>query len=160
MILDLIALDDSAKVWIYQADRELSYEELDQVRPMIFQFLDEWTSHSQSLMTYGNVFHRRFLALFVDESISGASGCAIDASVRFVKSLEEHLGISLLERDEIAFLQGEMISTIPLSEIGDAVSNGQLFMDTLVFDNLVKNKEEFLKKWVSPLESTWLKRFV
>jgi hypothetical protein len=112
MILDLIALDNSAKVWIYQADREFSYDELDEIRPMIFDFLDQWTSHQNMLMTYGNVFHRRFLAMFVDESLAGASGCSIDASVRFVKQLESHFGVSLMGRDTVAYIIDEEIINI------------------------------------------------
>lgn len=160
MILDLIALDNSAKVWIYQADREFSYDELDEIRPMIFDFLDQWTSHQSMLMTYGNVFHRRFLAMFVDESLAGASGCSIDASVRFVKQLESHFGVSLMGRDTVAYMIDEEISTLPLNELGSAVSDGRLQADTFVFDNLVKNKDAFLKEWCKPMNESWHKRFV
>ena len=160
MILDLIALDNSAKVWIYQADREFSYDELDEIRPMIFDFLDHWTSHQNMLMTYGNVFHRRFLAMFVDESLAGASGCSIDASVRFVKQLESHFGVSLMGRDTVAYMIDEEISTLPLNELGSAVSDGRLQADTFVFDNLVKNKDAFLKEWCKPMNESWHKRFV
>ena len=160
MILDLIALDNSAKVWIYQADREFSYDELDEIRPMIFDFLDYWTSHQNMLMTYGNVFHRRFLAMFVDESLAGASGCSIDASVRFVKQLESHCGVSLMGRDTVAYMIDEEISTLPLNELGSAVSDGRLQADTFVFDNLVKNKDAFLKEWCKPMNESWHKRFV
>ena len=160
MILDLIALDNSAKVWIYQADREFSYDELDEIRPMIFEFLDQWTSHTNKLMTYGNVFHRRFLALFVDESLAGASGCSIDASVRFVKELESHFGVSLMGRDQVAYMIDEEINTIPLTELEAAVGDGRLQKDTFVFDNLVKNKDAFLKEWCKPMNGSWHKRFV
>ena len=160
MILDLIALDNSAKVWIYQADREFSYDELDEIRPMIFDFLDQLTSHQNMLMTYGNVFHRRFLAMFVDESLAGASGCSIDASVRFVKQLESHFGVSLMGRDTVAYMIDEEISTLPLNELGSAVIDGRLQADTFVFDNLVKNKDAFLKEWCKPMNESWHKRFV
>lgn len=160
MILDLIALDNSAKVWIYQADREFSYDELDEIRPMIFEFLDQWTSHQNMLMTYGNIFHRRFLALFVDESLAGASGCSIDGSVRFVKELESKFQVSLMGRDQVAYMIDEEISTIPLTELGAAVIDGKLKEDTFVFDNLVKNKDAFLKEWCKPMNDSWHKRFV
>ena len=60
MIKDLIALEDSSKVWIYQSNRTITYDELDQMRPEIFHFLDQWTSHDKALITYGNIFHQRF----------------------------------------------------------------------------------------------------
>jgi len=78
MILDLIALENTSRVWLYQADRDLTYDELDDVREDIFNFLGGWTAHAAELHTYGNIFHRRFLGLFVDETAStGASGCSI-----------------------------------------------------------------------------------
>ena len=160
MILDLIALDNSAKVWIYQADREFSYDELDEIRPMIFDFLDQWTSHQNMLMTYGNIFHRRFLALFVDESLAGASGCSIDTSVRFVKDLEAKFNVSLMGRDQVAYMIDEEISIIPLIELGASVKDGKLKEDTFVFDNLVKNKDAFLKEWCKPMNESWHKRFM
>lgn len=160
MILDLIALDNSAKVWIYQSDREFSYDELDEIRPMIFDFLDQWTSHQNMLMTYGNVFHRRFLAMFVDESLAGASGCSIDASVRFVKELESKFNVSLMGRDQVAYMVDEEISTMPLADLGAGVADGRLKEDTFVFDNLVKNKDAFLKEWCKPMNESWHKRFV
>lgn len=160
MILDLIALDNSSKVWIYQADREFSYDELDAIRPELQQFLEDWTSHNNQLMTYGNIFHRRFLAIFVDETLSGASGCSIDASVRYIKSLEQKYNVSLMGRDQVATMIDEEIDTIPLNELNQAIADNRITQQTFVFDNLVKTKGDFLKYWIKPLEESWHKRFV
>lgn len=160
MILDLIALDNSSKVWIYQADREFSYDELDAIRPELQQFLEDWTSHNNQLMTYGNIFHRRFLAIFVDETLSGASGCSIDASVRYIKSLEQKYNVSLMGRDQLATMIDEEIDTIPLNELNQAIADNRITQQTFVFDNLVKTKGDFLKQWIKPLEESWHKRFV
>jgi hypothetical protein len=105
MVRDLIALENTSKVWIYQADRDITYDELDEMRPEIFQFLEEWTSHNQHLMTYGNVFHRRFLAFFVDETFSGASGCSIDKSVNFVEYLGAKYKINFFDRNTFAYMK-------------------------------------------------------
>lgn len=93
MVRELIALGPESRAWIYAADRELTYEELDIAREMLFPFLEEWTSHSKELMCYGNIFHQRFLGIFVDESLSQASGCSIDTSSRFVQQLSEKLKV-------------------------------------------------------------------
>lgn len=160
MILDLIALDNSSKVWIYQADREFAYDELDAIRPELQQFLVDWTSHNNQLMTYGNIFHRRFLAIFVDETLSGASGCSIDASVRYVKSLEQQYNVSLMGRDQVAIMVDEEISTFPLSNLPVEVESKRINNETFVFDNLVKTKGAFLTEWIKPLKESWHKRFL
>ncbi|HRD07178.1 MAG TPA: hypothetical protein PK037_06415, partial [Saprospiraceae bacterium] len=63
MVRELIALEPSARVWIFASERAFSYDELDDIREKLHTFLEEWTSHSKALLTYGNVFHRRFLAI-------------------------------------------------------------------------------------------------
>lgn len=162
MILDLIALDPTSRVWLYQADRELSYDELDDARELLFDFLSEWTAHRQELHTYGNIFHRRFLGLFVDESqAAGASGCSIDSSVRFVQQLGERMDINFFERTAYAYMDAqEVIHPIGHADLGTAYSSGQITDDTLFFDNLVKTKEQFLKSWLVPLKDSWHSRFL
>lgn len=160
MILDLIALDDSSKVWIYQADKEFSYDELDVAREEIFHFLTDWTSHSRELATYGNIFHRRFLAFFVDETNSSASGCSIDKSVKFVEYLGTKLGKDFFDRMTYAYMENEEIHTIPHSELAQAYKAGSIDENTLFFDNLVKTKGDFLKYWIKPLKDSWHTRFV
>jgi hypothetical protein len=160
MIRDLIALDNSSKVWIYQADRDFSYDELDEARNYIFQFLDSWTSHNQALLTYGNIFHRRFLVFFVDESLSGASGCSIDKSVHFVESLGQHFKLDFFQRTSFAYMENDEIFFIEKSDLKMAYSENRINENTLFFNHLVQTKGDFLKKWIQPLNSTWHYRFV
>lgn len=162
MILDLIALDNSARVWIYQADRELSYDDLDVARDKIFSFLEQWTSHDNRLATYGNIFHRRFLALFVDESRAAkASGCSIDASVRFIKSLSEDLLVDFFDRLTYAYLdEDEEVRTVKHADLSTAYNDQIITDDTIVFDNLVKDKGEFLQAWTKPLKASWMSRML
>jgi len=160
MILDLIALDDSSKVWIYQSDKEFSYDELDIAREDIYHFLNDWTAHSRELACYGNIFHRRFLAFFVDETNSNASGCSIDKSVKFVEYLGKKLGKDFFDRMTYAYMENDEIFTIPHADLGSAYQAEKIDNDTLFFDNLVKTKGEFLKGWIKPLNESWHTRFL
>ena len=161
MILDLIALSNESRVWIYQAKREFTYEELDAVRHRLFPFLTEWTSHNQALSTYGNVFHKRFIALFVDESKAHkASGCSIDASVHFMQSLEHEFQNPLFDRMDYAYMVDEEIYTIHHNDLAQAYEKGHITDETLFFDNLVKTKGDFLKEWLKPLKDSWHFRFI
>jgi hypothetical protein len=160
MILDLIALDNSSKVWIYQSDKEFSYDELDIAREDIFHFLTDWTAHSQDLTCYGNIFHRRFLAIFVDESNSSASGCSIDKSVKFVEYLGNKLGKNFFDRMMHAYMVDEEIYTLHHNDLGEFYNSKKITDETLFFDNLVKTKGDFLKFWIKPLNESWHKRFL
>lgn len=160
MILDLIALDNSSKVWIYQADREFTYDELDEAREDIFHFLTEWTAHSRALYCYGNIFHRRFLAFFVDETNSHASGCSIDKSVSFVTQLGNKFGVDFFDRMTYAYMKNEEIFTLSHNDLSAAYKDNVINEDTLFFDNLVKDKGAFLEEWIKPLKNSWHKRFL
>ncbi len=160
MIRDLIALDDTSKVWVYQASRALTYEELDESRPVVFDFLDAWTSHNKDLITYGNIFHQRFLAFFVDESIAGASGCSIDKSVHFVENLGVELNVDFFDRETFTYLKEDNVEEVKRMDLAALVANNVIDMNTLFFDNLVKTKHDFLKNWIKPLNNSWHKRFI
>jgi hypothetical protein len=161
MLLDLIALDDSSRVWIYQADRFLAYDELDKTRELLFPFLQGWVSHDNKLATYGNVFHRRFLALFVDESQAhSASGCSIDASVRFVKELGANLGVDFFSRMTYCYLQDDEVQSVEHATLPKLYASGDVDDETIFFDNLVKDKGQFLQHWTRPLKDSWHYRFV
>ncbi len=161
MILDLIALDNSSKVWIYQSDKEFTYDELDDAREFISNFLNDWTAHSAELDSYGNIFHKRFLAFFVDESRAHASGCSIDTSVRFVEALGKKMNKDFFDRMTYAYMDDEEeIHTIHHNELPAAYSSGKVTDQTFFFNNLVKTKGDFLKNWIRPLDESWQKRFV
>lgn len=160
MLRELIALENSSRVWIYQADRDFSYDELDEVRPHVFDFVDKWTSHHQSVYGYGNIFHKRFIALFVDESAATASGCSIDASVAFVKSIGSKLDVDFFDRMNFTYLEDDEVKTIKSNDMSSALEKHQINNDTLFFDNLVKTKGDFLKHWLKPLNESWHANFV
>ncbi len=160
MVRELIALEPTSRVWIFASERELSYEELDVIREKLYPFLEEWTSHSKELLTYGNIFHRRFLAIFVDESMAPASGCSIDTSSRFVQNLGNLIGVDFFQREWVYSLQEDEVKAWKLDALKSHYQNGAFSDDTLFFDHLVSSKEAFLRKWLVPLKNSWINRFV
>ena len=160
MVRELIALGPESRAWIYAADRELAHEELDIVREMLFPFLEEWTSHSKELMCYGNIFHKRFLGIFVDESLAPASECSIDTSSRFVQQLSEKLNVNFFSRSEVYSLQNDEIKAWNLQSLSHSYAKGDFNDETLFFDNLVPTKDAFLRRWLVPLKDSWINRFI
>jgi len=160
LLRELIALEDHSKVWIYQADRELAYDEIDEIRPEIYQYVDQWTSHHKSVMGYGNIFHRRFIALFVDESMAATSGCSIDSSVAFIRSQGQKFGLDFFDRLSFAYLEDDNVQSIKTVDLSIAMKDGTISDQTLFFDNLVKTKGDFMRSWLKPLKDSWHFRFV
>ncbi|MDX1409807.1 MAG: hypothetical protein R3330_16775, partial [Saprospiraceae bacterium] len=147
----------SSRIWIYQTDRVLSQSEIESLKQDMGKFAVVWTSHNRALKAYGDVLHGRFLVLMVDESQAGASGCSIDKSVHFMQSMEEKYGLSLFDRRQFAYWDDNEVKSVSIDELKGLYDAGEITGDTLVFDNLVKTKEEMENSWLKPLESSWHK---
>lgn len=89
-----------------------------------------------------------------------ASGCSIDKSVAFVQDLERAYGITLMDRMLLAFKQGDAITVEKMSDFEAKVDAGEITEDTIVFNNLVANKKDFVSNWEVPLRESWHARML
>lgn len=151
----------NSRVWIYQASRFFTDQEMERLDRICADFMQKWHTHGTDLEASYQIFFNRFVCLFVDEDTLGASGCSIDSSIHFIQSLEKSFDISLLSRTEVAYLNADQeIEIINLSELKAAFKNGDLTADTLVFNNLVATKSEMEKNWIVPASESWHKRML
>ena len=150
----------NSRVWVYQSNRVFTGEELEKLSEDLSQFVDKWVSHNRALKAYGGVYHKQFVVLMVDESQAGASGCSIDSSVHFIKSLEAKFEVDFFDRMNFAFLENDAVKTAHRLEFASLYQASKIDGNTLVFNNLVKNKEEFDSSWIVPLKDSWHVRMV
>jgi predicted metal-dependent hydrolase len=153
-------LPDSARVWVYQANRSFNDTETEVLRSQINGFVQEWTAHSQQLTALGDVLYGRFIVLAVDENAASASGCSIDKSVHFLQSIESQYQVALFERMTFAFLQNNIVKTASSTDFKRLYTEGVIDDATLVFDNLVSTVGLLKSAWTKPLSASWHKRFV
>lgn len=149
-----------SKVWVYMADRLFTDAETQDLTNAIADFTAQWTAHNMQLKATGQVYFNRFIVLLVDETQAGASGCSIDKSVHFIKQIEEKLGVSLFNRQLIAYKKGEDINTFLLGEVDKYVANGELTPETVFFNNTVTTKQQFDEQWQQPIAQSWMKRYL
>ncbi|MFQ5448678.1 MAG: hypothetical protein ACE5FF_17255 [Saprospiraceae bacterium] len=154
------SLPDSTRIWVYQSNRTFSGEEIPALKTLLTRFTEGWASHSQQLSAFADVLFDRFIILMADESMAGASGCSIDASVRFLQQLEKHYGVELFDRMTFAWLDDGEVKTAAREEFARLYAKGAIDDETQVFDNLVKTKGDFEKGWLKPLGKSWHKRMV
>lgn len=162
MTQEAIQIHPGAKTWIYQADEELNAQQVEILKARLQAFLSQWQSHQQALTCYGSVVFNQFLVVMVDQRDVMASGCSMDTLTHFVQSAEREIGASLLNRNIVAFKDGEEseIKTMPLENLAQAYKDGLIHDETLVFDNLVDSAEKFNQHWLKPLKDSWHKRFL
>lgn len=156
----LISIPDHARVWIYQSDRQLNDTEVSLIKHRSKAFLSEWNAHGAALRAQLSVIYQRFIVIIADETAVKASGCSIDSSVRFIKSLESELGIDLFNRLNLAYRDssGEIKSMI-MNEFEDAAQKGEISKDHIVFDNTVSTVGQLKTRWELPASGSWHARF-
>lgn len=148
-----------ARVWIYQADRKLTAQDQEVIARQTESFCGQWAAHGAALDSSFQLLHDRFLVLAVNEDANLPSGCSIDASVHFIKSLENTLGVNFMDRSKVAFVMNNEVFVEDLSSLKNSVASGKISGNTLTFNNLVQNIDEFEKNWQVKAENSWLKRY-
>jgi hypothetical protein len=159
MYVPFSQLPATARVWIYQASRPLTPAELEKASPLLERFADDWTSHGRTLHAAAEFRHQQFLVIGLDEAVAGASGCSIDASVRFVQQLEAWLGVALLEKSRLAFQYDGEVRLLDHKRLRETIASGEINKDTIFFDNTLLVKAELDDKWPAPAGRTWLARY-
>ncbi|MET3502039.1 hypothetical protein ABIC45_003663 [Mucilaginibacter rubeus] len=144
-----------SRVWIYQSDRKLTDLEVQQIQPELNKFTTNWTAHNNQLKAKGEVRYNRFFILIVDESQAGASGCSIDKSVHFMQQVQQHLGINLFDRFNLAYREGEEVLSLPRHDFEAKLKDGSINKETVVYNNLVQNLTELETKWEVPFKDSW-----
>tara|TARA_B110000114_G_scaffold158528_1_gene173848 strand:+ start:310 stop:792 length:483 start_codon:yes stop_codon:yes gene_type:complete len=148
-----------ARVWIYQSDRVFTQEELTKIEAASQGFLTQWTAHGSELKAGVDFRYDRFIILGLNESIQSASGCSIDASVRFIQSIEEEFSVMLMDKMNVTYRNKEHIQYIPLKDFRKMAKKKQIPSSAIVFNNLVLDKGEYETQWEVPASSSWHSRY-
>jgi hypothetical protein len=160
MLTDFKNLPDDSRIWIYQANRKLSEEEVQQIETKTGAFLTSWTAHGANLEAGFEIKYQRFIVIGLNQTNASASGCSIDASVHFIQSLEKELDVDLLDKMNVTFYNGDYIAHKTLSDFKKMAKNRSVSKNTIVFNNLVNTKAEYLEDWEVPLKDSWHGRFL
>jgi hypothetical protein len=160
MLVDFNELPDHSRIWIYQSNRGFSEGELQELEESLTEFLKQWTAHGSDLHAGFEIKYNRFIVIGLDQSNASASGCSIDASVHFIQSLEQRFQVELLDRMNVSFKQGEYVAYKSLQDFKKMAKEKAVSPNTIVFNNLVATKQEYLDSWEVPASESWHSRFV
>lgn len=150
-----MGMSENSRVWVYQSNRALTAAESQQIQDTLNQFTSQWLAHGHQLAARGEVRYNRFLILMVDERQAGATGCSIDKSVGLMKQIESQFSINLFDRFNIAWRDGEQISSCGRLEFEDLIATGKVNENTIVYNNLVQTVAELNNKWEVPFKESW-----
>jgi len=160
MFISFEKLSSTARIWIYQSDRRFTSTETNELNLLLEGFISEWTAHGNNLHGSFNIMYDQFIIIGVDENFNQASGCSIDASVNFIKSIEGQFNLSLNDRSKVAFLMDDEIVLEDFRNMKVLVNNNAISSETQTFNNHITTKKEWEEKWITPLEGSWLKKYL
>ena len=152
-------LSEESKIWIYQSNRKFSDAEFAEIETSLQNFLGNWAAHGTSLECGYELKYNRFIIIAVDQENQIATGCSIDASVQFIQSLEAKYSVDLLDKMNVTFKNGEHIAHKSLIDFKKMAKDKAVTENTVVFNNLVNNIEEYNESWETIACESWHSRF-
>lgn len=160
MLIPFETLPDTSRIWIYQCNRSFSETELVEVETELSKFLKQWTAHGSDLKAGFQIKYKRFIVIGLDQTNASASGCSIDASVHFIQNLEQKYKVDLLDKMNVSYKQGEFIAYKTLVDFKKMAKQRAVSKNTIVFNNLVATKQEYLENWEVAASDSWHGRFM
>ena len=80
MLVDFSILPEESRVWIYQANRSFSEDELQEIQSKLDIFIENWTAHGSDLQAGYTTKYKRFIVIGLNQNLNAASGCSATAA--------------------------------------------------------------------------------
>ncbi|MFD2727586.1 ABC transporter ATPase [Hyunsoonleella rubra] len=160
MLVDFNTLPDDARVWIYQANRSFTPEEIEEIESRLAEFIENWTAHGADLKAGYTIKYKRFIVIGLNQQLNSATGCSIDASVNFIQQLEKDFNVDLMDKMNVSYKQGEFVAYKSLTDFRKMAKDKAVSKNTVVFNNLVASIAEFKENWEVPASESWHGRFL
>ncbi|WP_298370295.1 ABC transporter ATPase [uncultured Lutibacter sp.] len=160
MLVNFEDLNKNSRIWIYQSNKEFTENEVEELAPIIEEFVSNWQRHGEDLKASYKVIYNHFIVLAVDEGFNNVSGCSIDASVNLIKNLEAKFSVNLTNKLNISFKNNNNINIVNMSDFQKYAKEGKITSNTIVFNNLVTTIEDLEQNWEIPADKSWHKRFL
>ena len=159
MLVEFTKLDKKSRIWVFQSKDQLDESTYNSIKKKISVFLENWKSHQKSFDSSFIIKYKTFIVVAADET-NLVSGCSIDSLINFVKSIEDEFEINLLDKLDVKYKIGNAINTANLNEFKNICENIGINDELIVFNNLVKNIDDFEKNWEVDIRKSWHKRFL
>ena len=151
MKVDFDTLGEEARVYYYPASRKFYPEEL----PELDRLASDFCEQLEGVDIAFKIPYDRFLVFFVSEN-TPLSIEQNDRLVEFILSLEGKYDLSLLDKVNVCFKQGQYVQRKEINEFKKLIKSRSVSPRTLVFDPMIITKSEFLSNWESPASESWI----
>ncbi len=158
MLFSFENMPDYARIWVYQTDKKLSEKESELIQTTLNEQISQWAAHGAPLAGAFKILYNRFVIIAADEHQNATSGCSIDASTNWLKSIGTELNINFFDRS-IAYLSDNEIHTVDFLKVKNEIGDGNILPDTITFNNTIITMIDFHQNWKVQASSSWLKKY-
>jgi len=149
-------LPPDARVWVFAAATPLDAPGSERLLDAVDEFLDDWHAHGAPLRCSRDWRDDRFLAVGVDQSTAGASGCSIDGLFRTLARLEPQLGTTLLGGGRLYYRDATgQVQTTTRPVFGALAQSGDVTLETSVFDTALTSARAWRDAFERPARESW-----
>lgn len=149
-------LPDDARLWIFAASDPIQGERAKRLLNAVDEWLDQWKAHGEPLTCARDWRDDRFLAIGVDQSTAGASGCSIDALFRILQTLQRELGTSLLDGGRVFYRNRDgFVDMATRAGFIEGAVKGELDAETVVFDTSLTTAGAYRTAFEPPAAKSW-----
>ena len=160
MFVDYKSISNDAKVWVYPSSRKFYPTEIPEIEQKLKEFVENWKLEDEKFKVSYQFLYDRFIILVADDSETVLTNADIDASVAFILQLQETYKVALLDKMNACFKQGEYVQYKELKDFKKLLKNKAVTAKTIIFDNLITNKEDLENYWEIAIEDSWYNRYL
>jgi hypothetical protein len=158
MYIPFQEMPDQARIWVYQASRSLQASEIDQITQTITEACQAWEAHGAPLQASFEIRHKQVIIVAVNEAMNAASGCSIDVSTRWFKTLGESFQVDFFNRD-LAVVRNEQVTLIGLGQLKSSIEAGNLHPADQIITPLLQTLKQYREAWTCKAADSYLKRY-
>lgn len=150
MLINYNDILDDAKVYLYPSSRKFYANELLEIAEKTAAFLTDFPIE----IAY-KIAHNRFIVFFIEPTIS-VSIKDLDALVQFIQELEKTYEVTLLDKVNVCFKQGQFVQYQDMKRFRELIKLKSISKKTIVFDNFIQTKYDFEHYWEVNVTDSWL----
>jgi len=160
VLVSFESLPKNSRIWIFPSSKEIDFRTKMKIRERLVKFISDWTSHNKNIQASFELPYNRFIVIALNQNLQNASGCSIDALMNLIQIFEKEFNLILLDRMNVLFRdKTKKIEYLTLKDFIKMVKSKSINSKTIVFNNLVVNKEEYMKSWEVPALNSWHSRY-
>ena len=155
-VLPFTDLPPSARVWMFGAAADIDDVDEQRVLATVDTFLKTWQAHGAALWCARDWRDGRFLAVAVDTSREGASGCSIDGLFRALKGIEGGIGTTLLDNALVYYRDpAGFVHAVSREDFTRLARGGHVDAETPVMNLSITDVASYRTAFERPVRDSW-----